>query len=986
MTSEDDEQRTQAAEFAGPEGADATSVEVDKWRERVNRVIDYLKERDQRIAGLESRLEGMCPVEQALKWKAESSQHAFVVMNLEAALHRMQTDVERLQRELETQSHNLDSEMQGSREREEEKEAELARLRRDFAALEEANALISSRVDHAESRNDGFKHEVESLHLALETSSSDRDESVKEAGQFRHALAESEAHSVAVQEAHTEAVAQLESSIRELTEERDHLLASGADLEKRAIAAEEHGTTLEQTLAERNLQLDAERGERAAENEVFSQRDTAMSSEIESLNTQITGRTEERDALSRSLDERTQERDELNASAETLRADLEREQARASTAENSITEMHAELDARAAALEELESSRQTTAGELESTLTEVARIQAEFEAQTREHESLGTHCEDLGGRLEAADSEREQLAQNVAELQEAIERKDTDLDALAQEREGLTQERDRLVEELEGERQGHEAQAGEVQSQHASLETNIVELTEQIEGFNREREAFESSMAELQGNLDGKVEELTSAQQANEAQREELDKSIAELEAARTQLSDTQARLEQAEDTATTQGEDSSSDRVHELESRIQELEAQRDRLQSDLDAQSDRDAGGDDSETRSAAELELARVQSESDEARSAAEAVSKERDSLEEWVTDLMQQVETLNAELAAVHEKASQAAQTDEAADSARESEEERREWTTRIEQLQSDNDEAAAAAESLQARVSELQTQLEQSETRLDSAAIEQSREREELDAERHAWSQRESELGAAQAAVDQELAALRERSESLESERDQRDGMIRDLERRLEQASMQTSNSSTNTKLFEDRISELERTNDESNGKMQEMAAHITHLEQERIAMEKTFTETRSESELNDVRTIVEEEVVRLEEALKEERLTLQAVRKENEKLMADVDRAEKMAMVLGQQVEDARAENARLATHASTGFAGSDLTQIRGIGAKLAANLRELGIDSVAKVAALTDDDLERLDDEIKSLKSRADREEWIQQARELLR
>ena len=40
--------------------------------------------------------------------------------------------------------------------------------------------------------------------------------------------------------------------------------------------------------------------------------------------------------------------------------------------------------------------------------------------------------------------------------------------------------------------------------------------------------------------------------------------------------------------------------------------------------------------------------------------------------------------------------------------------------------------------------------------------------------------------------------------------------------------------------------------------IEQMSTHIAHLEQERIALEKTLTETRSETELNEVRTIVEE--------------------------------------------------------------------------------------------------------------------------------
>ena len=70
---------------------------------------------------------------------------------------------------------------------------------------------------------------------------------------------------------------------------------------------------------------------------------------------------------------------------------------------------------------------------------------------------------------------------------------------------------------------------------------------------------------------------------------------------------------------------------------------------------------------------------------------------------------------------------------------------------------------------------------------------------------------------------------------------------------------------------------------------------------------------------------------------------------------------------------------------AATGAAGADdISLIGGIGPKIFAALTDMGITTFAQVAAWTPADVERIEADIKQ-KGRVAREEWIEQAKELM-
>lgn len=61
---------------------------------------------------------------------------------------------------------------------------------------------------------------------------------------------------------------------------------------------------------------------------------------------------------------------------------------------------------------------------------------------------------------------------------------------------------------------------------------------------------------------------------------------------------------------------------------------------------------------------------------------------------------------------------------------------------------------------------------------------------------------------------------------------------------------------------------------------------------------------------------------------------------------------------------------------------GDDLTRIKGLGPKIAGLLGEFGITTFAQIAALTPEEVERVDAKLGRFSGRITRDQWVQQAR----
>jgi large subunit ribosomal protein L21 len=80
----------------------------------------------------------------------------------------------------------------------------------------------------------------------------------------------------------------------------------------------------------------------------------------------------------------------------------------------------------------------------------------------------------------------------------------------------------------------------------------------------------------------------------------------------------------------------------------------------------------------------------------------------------------------------------------------------------------------------------------------------------------------------------------------------------------------------------------------------------------------------------------------------------------------------------------APAEVQTLASEGAASVAADDISLIGGIGPKILKGLNDMGVTTLGQIAAWTAEDVERVEAELKQ-KGRVAREEWIEQAKELL-
>lgn len=64
---------------------------------------------------------------------------------------------------------------------------------------------------------------------------------------------------------------------------------------------------------------------------------------------------------------------------------------------------------------------------------------------------------------------------------------------------------------------------------------------------------------------------------------------------------------------------------------------------------------------------------------------------------------------------------------------------------------------------------------------------------------------------------------------------------------------------------------------------------------------------------------------------------------------------------------------------------GEAITRLKGVGPRLAAQLGDLGVTSIAQIAAWTEADIERIDAQLGRFQGRIRRDSWVEQARLLI-
>ncbi|WP_316013956.1 hypothetical protein [Roseobacter sp. HKCCA0434] len=65
--------------------------------------------------------------------------------------------------------------------------------------------------------------------------------------------------------------------------------------------------------------------------------------------------------------------------------------------------------------------------------------------------------------------------------------------------------------------------------------------------------------------------------------------------------------------------------------------------------------------------------------------------------------------------------------------------------------------------------------------------------------------------------------------------------------------------------------------------------------------------------------------------------------------------------------------------------AADDLTQLKGVGPKLAAELNEMGLTTFAQIAEMTEANIQELSAQLSAFRDRPMRDDWVGQARKLM-
>ncbi len=311
------------------------------------------------------------------------------------------------------------------------------------------------------------------------------------------------------------------------------------------------------------------------------------------------------------------------------------------------------------------------------------------------------------------------------------------------------------------------------------------------------------------------------------------------------------------------------------------------------------------------------------------------------------------------------------------------------------------ESAAAAAAALARAEQAEARAKESE----SAVAEQRAEIARLESCVAAASQVNEQREEERRQLSAQLASMEGRYERLERQLEERSALVVELE------AIQSRHNEQQRQLERDKQA-LDDARHRAERQARENAQHITQLddrlERQKALMEELEKELAEAHEASvsaqlsrDAETAakpnetspLEDNVRRLEQLLREQAEELNRERWERQVTeKQDVaDPNGKMLLVLNQQLNDARSQNALLLdrvrdleeelTHIGMQRAGDDLTRIHGIGPKLAQQLNEVGIYRLEQIAEL--DEL-TLSDETHALyahKGRILRDGWIDQA-----
>lgn len=561
------------------------------------------------------------------------------------------------------------------------------------------------------------------------------------------------------------------------------------------------------------------------------------------------------------------------------------------------------------------------------------------------------------------------LESQLADRQGSLDDAQASLQAARQEYEQKLTEATQLSEKLAEVQANAQEQISAIE--HSNSE-QILSLKSKLEEEDqRYRDAMTAALSEqtqLTDLLDSKDEKL----QALDQQLNELQEMAEEHEAARSKFNSAQQKIQQLEEELAKQ-----TDNLVEMRKQVAD--------QADVVAQSAGDAQRIQTQDETIAQLQSAgealkaqlhQAETQAAENSNELETLRKEQNRWGDIEKDLLEQVNQVaeagrlkQLELDGEIERLNSC--VGQAQDSNDQRESERRELAAKVEKLANENAKLKTNLEERSALVRELEA--EQSQRA-------QARSENDLQHEDLARQLKEAQ---------HRVETFTEHAESLETKLATQQDLMSELEEELSEAQV---SSGSEIKQLEQQLREVNSGNQAKAEQLEQALANLEELRKRNYVLQAEIDDAKAtQAQVTEGADSVHQ-VRELEQLLRERTEELDKLRWRKEQPQGEAD--DNMLMILNQQLNDVRDENTRLRgklqkvseeQRAQEAALNEDLTQLKGIGDKVAQQLNEAGINTLEDIVALNESEMQNEAHPLHGFHARMVRDDWVAQAASVL-
>ncbi|KAL8674313.1 MAG: hypothetical protein Q9168_001306 [Polycauliona sp. 1 TL-2023] len=617
---------------------DQTEREVEKYRDRLQRSHDQMK---QRHADKEL-LEELEHLRQQVATKESKIRDLNDELDQTAAkdteMERLKSDLEEVEidmREKDRLLEDQEEELEGFKEKAKQETDELAEALRKIEIGEQriqelvedqrASEDYSVQLHGVRTELDDSQRHIDELERELKHAETRSKASQKEAEDSLQAKTKAEEDLDELRDEISNKSFSTKGLNRQLEEKAQRLQTELEDLQKQ-------GTRSEHEAHQRNNRLKDENQNLERRIDAADKRCNSLATQLQEVTKSLQRKSEEKDLLH-------SRHDALTTESQSLQRDLTRSQAK-------VKELEANLDAeRSHALEHDRQLREEAESEIRQLTDEINGLQRHLEDKDNEEVAAKDLWESQRRGLE---SERDRASDQAAGLQRTINK--------LQETEGTLSSREqKLQEALESEKQRHESQEASLKRDLEDLDASMKAKREQLADTNAELSNANEELRISRRN-EGTLEETAQAleDEVNVLQNE-LDEAVAKAESDLQHVGTERQSLQDKLESHTIE--------MHQLQSLLRDIEAERDEARARLKqagAQMDKASVRDEEKsdlrkTKLRLESEVSRLREDRDAEQTKNEQVERE---LEEEIQRAQNEEARLNDEIAELKRRASTA----------------------------------------------------------------------------------------------------------------------------------------------------------------------------------------------------------------------------------------------------------------------------------------------------------------------------------------